>query len=839
MTGMKGTAYRIGVYLLAAAAALAVVPVKAAINDWTGQDVGMIPAMAVVVIAAWLGGFVPGVIATVVGMGAEAAAFMQPADGFSTQGDRLRLVLFGLTGFLASWLAELRTRAELRAWEATGAATRARHRADLVARRVGALQGLAEELAASATAGEIAEAILGHGITALQADGAAVFLLDDDGRALRAFAWRGYEPDRAATLGHLPLETRMPATDTARTGVPVFIEDPAAYLDRYGDSMQRLSVAAVPRAVAVVPLELEGRRFGVVGFTWDEPHELADDRRAFIAAIGRLGASAMDRARLFDAERAALQAAATTQSRLDLLAQAGRVLGMSLDYEVTLRRLAGIALPLLGDLGIVDVVEGSGVRRLVTTRDEPDGVDDGLAARAAVIEAHPLDLAGTGPIADVLRTGTAGVFPVDEDTLAAASRSAEHAAALAGTGARWALVTPLRSLGRTIGALAFLRLEDRPYDDDEVALAEELGDRAGRALENARLHHEVGSLATRERRRAAELEAVVGAIGEGILVAETDGTIRSSNAAAVRLLGGPVHRVEDLLERLVDASGRRPEEVPASPVELHLAARPTAWVEVTAYPVLASRGALALSSVIVCRDVTAFRQGQALREAFLGLLSHELRTPVTTIYGGAAVLAKPGLTLSSATSGEILSDIATEADRLYRLVEDLLVLARFDEGIELGDEPVLLQRLVPAVVDQERDRWPGVTFRAEVVPDLPVARGDETSVVQVLRNLLSNAAKYSGAGTTVRVAVEDATDGLVVRVCDEGPGIDPGEAEAVFEPFFRSPSTAKMAGGAGIGLYVSRRLVDAMGGRIWATRRPQGGSEFGFALPWYGGAADE
>jgi signal transduction histidine kinase len=506
---------------------------------------------------------------------------------------------------------------------------------------------------------------------------------------------------------------------------------------------------------------------------------------------------------------------------------------MTLDYEVTLRRLAGLALPLLGDVGIVDVVDGSGIRRQVTTHDEA------LAAAASVIEAHPLDPGGTSPIAEVLRTGSAGVFRVDEETVAAASRGPDHAAALASVGAHWALVTPLRSLGRVLGALAFLRLEDRPYDDDEVALAEELGDRAGRALENARLHGEVGRLATRERRRAAELEAVVGAIGEGILVADADGTIRSSNAAAVRLLGGPVTGVDELLDRLRDTTGRRPDDLPESPVELSLAARSTAWVEITSYPVVSPRATVVPSSVIVCRDVTAFRQGQALREAFLGLLSHELRTPVTTIYGGASVLARPGSALAPGTSNEILADIATEADRLYRLVEDLLVLARFDEGFELGDEPVLLQRLVPTVVDQERGRWPGIDFVVDVAPALPVARGDETSVVQVLRNLLSNAAKYSGAGTTVTVVVAETPEGLVVRVLDQGPGIDPDEADEVFEPFFRSPSTAKMAGGAGIGLYVSRRLMDAMGGRIWAGPGAPQGSEFTFVLPRYDGTPED
>ena len=117
--------------------------------------------------------------------------------------------------------------------------------------------------------------------------------------------------------------------------------------------------------------------------------------------------------------------------------------------------------------------------------------------------------------------------------------------------------------------------------------------------------------------------------------------------------------------------------------------------------------------------------------------------------------------------------------------------------------------------------------------DLPAVSGDETSIVQVLRNLLSNASKYSGPGATVVVSVEPAQDGVAVRVLDQGPGIDPAEADHLFDAFYRSPATATLAGGAGIGLYVSRRLVDAMGGRIWARPRPGRGSEFAFALPLF------
>jgi signal transduction histidine kinase len=212
---------------------------------------------------------------------------------------------------------------------------------------------------------------------------------------------------------------------------------------------------------------------------------------------------------------------------------------------------------------------------------------------------------------------------------------------------------------------------------------------------------------------------------------------------------------------------------------------------------------------------------------------------VTTIYAAANVLARPTSTLDEETRKEIMGDMVAESNRLYRLVEDLMVLARFDERIELVRDPSLVQHLIPAVLESERARWPQVTFEFQDPPALPAVGGDDTSIQQVLRNLLSNAAKYSPLESTVTVVTSEQSGGVTVKVLDEGPGIEPSEVEELFDPFYRSPTTSAMASGAGIGLYVSRRLIDAMGGRIWARRREGRGSEFGFWLPQFVAGLDE
>jgi signal transduction histidine kinase len=123
-----------------------------------------------------------------------------------------------------------------------------------------------------------------------------------------------------------------------------------------------------------------------------------------------------------------------------------------------------------------------------------------------------------------------------------------------------------------------------------------------------------------------------------------------------------------------------------------------------------------------------------------------------------------------------------------------------------------------------------VTFTLQVGPALATVSADPTYVEQVARNLLSNAAKYGGAGSTVLISAEAGDGEVIVRVLDDGPGFPADEATRLFELFYRSPATAKVAGGAGIGLFVCARLIAAMGGRIWAAPREVGGAEFGFAL---------
>lgn len=219
--------------------------------------------------------------------------------------------------------------------------------------------------------------------------------------------------------------------------------------------------------------------------------------------------------------------------------------------------------------------------------------------------------------------------------------------------------------------------------------------------------------------------------------------------------------------------------------------------------------------------------GERDRQAFLDILSHELRTPVTTIYGGAQLLAKRDL--KSDRRLALAEDVRTEADRLYRLVEDLVILVQSErDGIRPVGEPVAVGRLVSAAIEREVMRHPGVRIAFLGASDAAADGADEVMVTHVIRNLLDNAIRYGGSKGPIEVVVEVTSGEVAVRVNDQGGAPEPGA-----EPFGLSaakPATAAGRAGAGIGLYVADRLVRAMGGRMWADRRSGKGAEFGFAL---------
>jgi PAS domain S-box-containing protein len=220
------------------------------------------------------------------------------------------------------------------------------------------------------------------------------------------------------------------------------------------------------------------------------------------------------------------------------------------------------------------------------------------------------------------------------------------------------------------------------------------------------------------------------------------------------------------------------------------------------------------------------------KDEFLQIISHELRTPITTIRGNAQILAHYAARLADEDRASALHDIESESLRLSRILDNLLLLARPELGGIEKPEPCLLDRLVERAVREHR-------LRFHDRPIEIVAQGTsgvlvdcvETYIEQILQNLLSNAEKYSPHLAAITISIEQDHDVANVRVLDCGKGFTPDQAAHVFETYYRIADERSQKSGLGIGLAVCKRLVEVMGGTVWADSRPEGGAEVGFSLP--------
>jgi signal transduction histidine kinase len=350
------------------------------------------------------------------------------------------------------------------------------------------------------------------------------------------------------------------------------------------------------------------------------------------------------------------------------------------------------------------------------------------------------------------------------------------------------------------------------------------------------------SRAQRSRKRAGSpisrpvldvIRAVVDPLPEAVLVADAEGAIRLANQAADRLFSAsPVRTVKDLLSRFepADTAEAGPSGQPPSSREVvRPRNQPNTWFRLDR---TALGPADAAATIFVLRDVSATPDLGPEREAFLGVLSHELRTPLTTIYAGSSVLAnRPWL--SPPATRTLARDISSEAARLYDLVENLLVIARLERRIlQPLDEVVDLGRVVESAVRLTTARFPDARVSSQGTSTAPRVRGDATYVEQACRNLLLAALRAPAAGedadVTIRVDGDSLVDQVAVRVLDRGPALVNGESEHLYD--LPTASTTGRMSSSGVGPYVARQAVEAMGGRTWARNRHGGGVEMGFAL---------
>jgi len=454
-----------------------------------------------------------------------------------------------------------------------------------------------------------------------------------------------------------------------------------------------------------------------------------------------------------------------------------------------------------------------------------------LGARTVTIETEP----------GGRRLATVG-GPLQEDIVDADRDPAEHA--------RRAPISTIAVRVRSAGGPSeqlVAEIEGRPlFVEDDIALLQLLGSLTGRAVDR-----EGALIGLGEAKRAIEESAVLKASESrfralldadpnAVLALDDTGKVTWATRQAGELFGSTAEalvgtELGDLVVLHAEAGG------PSRGVATRAVFRGETTgrrADGTRFPAEIARADFELDGrpfqLAVISDVTWRHEADQIRERFLGVLSHELRTPVTSIYGGTQLLLGRGARLDPATRAELLVGIAAESERLQRMIENLVAMARIERGAEYGGpRPVLVERTLKSLVEREKALWPEVTIRLVTPGPVSMVAADEEYLAQVMRNLLSNAAKYGGPGSTVEVLAVDGPEEVEILVRDDGPGLGEDDIDKLFNLYYRAAPAAAAAPGAGIGLFVCHELVAMMGGRTWAKNRPEGGAEFGFSLPVY------
>jgi PAS domain S-box-containing protein len=610
-------------------------------------------------------------------------------------------------------------------------------------------------------------------------------------------------PERLAEFLAAGAPEEAPLVEAARRG-RVLAAPQISSDDRFDEGWRAIAHEAGFASLLAVPVESPRRErpgLGLVFFA--EEQTFSDDEIELAYNLAAAARGALERAELYEAER-------KSRAIAQQLARTGTRLAGVLDPDAIFEEIVAQAPGLVGaDSAAVSLLEGD---ELVVSTVHGEPAETALGARASAVG----DLVGEivqrrQPVA----LGDVEGVPAASDPILEAGYRAFLGAPL--TGAE----------GTVHGVLAVYSNSPRTWREEEIEAIAALAGNASAFLSNAELYQRVAL----ERERSL---AILGNVADAIVAVDRDGNVVLWNAAAEEITGVPAAEAlgrppTDVLQRSLDPDetseeGRGLIQIMRGGDEI--------WLSVSEAIMRDPAGAVA-GRIYAFRDVSSDRLVEQLKSGFVSTVSHELRAPLTSIYGFAETLLREDVAFGEAERRTFLSYIASEAERLTQIVDALLSVAR----LEAGDLEVQLTRtdlrdvVTDVVSTAEREVMNGRHFVVDV-PEEPLdASADRDKVRQILANLVDNAVKYSPHGGTVTVSARRTPDAVQVRVLDEGAGVPPGEQERIFRKFYRADAALAAAGGTGLGLFIARGLATAMGGRLWMDSETGSGATFVFELP--------
>ena len=417
------------------------------------------------------------------------------------------------------------------------------------------------------------------------------------------------------------------------------------------------------------------------------------------------------------------------------------------------------------------------------------------------------------------------------------------------------MACPIRHRGESLGIIHLAHSEaGREFTPEDEETLVTFASEAALVIANARRYRD-------EQRARGDLEALVNTAPVGVAVFDArTGSLVSVNREARRIvsvLQGPGEQAEHLLQHLsvrradgMELSLREftmpqalqgAETIRAEEIVLYVPGGNSVATLMNATPIHSAEGDGELVSLVVTlQDLTPLEDLDRLRTEFLGMVSHELQIPLTSIKGSTTALLKDPGSLDPAEMRQFFRIIDSQADHMSSLMSDLLDVARIETGtLSVSPEPVDVGRLV----DEAKNRFLSARshndLQIEIAADLPAVMADARRVVQVIVNLLSNAARYSPDLAPIGVVAESDGSYVSISVVDDGIGLAPDHVPQLFGKYSRLDDQNRRGGstGSGLGLAICRGIVEAHGGRIRAESDGPGmGSRFTFTLPAAGDA---
>jgi PAS domain S-box-containing protein len=682
------------------------------------------------------------------------------------------------------------------------------------------------ELAAallSATSREaVADVILDRGAEALGATTGVLLYLDPESERLIVGGSHGSSDRELAPWRDFPLSVASESSEAARTGAPVFVETVEEWARRY-PALASAPVGPLGARVAL-PLLVEGRVIGVLGFGFAGDRRFDAEDRAFAMVLAQKYALALERARLFDAERAGRARLAAAARRLELRQRVAAALVAKITPADVARLVVDDVRRALGSTAAIFVAPAPGGERLALLAH--GGLDPSLAAELASFSVD-----AQIPAAIAYRTGERVWLP--SPPLASLS-------------------LPLLARRGVIGAIAFMFDRAHALDAEDLDHLEELAHTLALAFDLTRLF-----AALEDKTRT--LEAYVDASPAATTLFDLDGTVRGWNPAAERMFGWSAAEVVGRF--LPAALPEQHDEVVAHltriaqgellrGIETQRVRKDGSVVDVSLFasPVALADGRVQCLSIAVDisdrkRAEGELRRAHAIaleadrrKDEFLAMLGHELRNPLAPI---AIALDLVRLEKGADIERE-LAVIDRQVRHVVSLVDDLLDVSRITRGkITLHRRPREIAPVLSRAIEitsplLEKKRH---ALRVDVPADGLVVNVDETRMAQVLANLLTNAAKYTDAGGNITVHARREEEQVVIGVRDDGIGVAPDLLPVMFELFVQGERGADRAGGGlGLGLAIVRSLVGLHGGTVSAHSAGPGlGSEFVVRLPAHTG----